>query len=226
MKKETMLWIILYSIFLIVFNAIFFVAGGVDRKVSVWISYGFINFAYFMMLFTPKLIRGDKTWTALGFPLYAVSATYFIAESFVGILFILVSLDGYKAALLIQLCLAGLYGIVLIANMLANEYTADAEEKRLNQIEYVKNASTKLKSLLESINDKEAKKKVERVYDAIYSSPVKSHPDLAQMEESILKSVRALERAIAAGDRNEIINLACLLETAIDERNGWLKRYH
>jgi hypothetical protein len=67
---------------------------------------------------------------------------------------------------------AGLYGIVLITYMIANEHTADAEEKRQGQIAYVKNASAKLKTLLENISDKEAKKKVERLYDTLYSSPV------------------------------------------------------
>jgi len=226
MKKEHMLWIILNSIFLIVFNALFFVLGGFERNESVWISYGFIHFAYFMLLLTPKLTRRRTSWTALGFPLYTVSAMYFLAEFFVGVLFILIALDGYKVALLIQLCLAGLYGIVLIANMIANEYTVDAEEKRQDQIEYVKNASAKLKGLLENIGDKEAKKKVERVYDAISSSPVKSHPDLAQMEDHILGSIRTLEEAVSAGNKDSIIALAGSLEATIHERSERLKIYN
>jgi hypothetical protein len=226
MKRENMQWIILNSIFLIIFNVAFFLLGGTDRKVSVWISYGFIHFACFMLLLTPKLTRGEKSWTALGFPLYVVSATYFLIALFIGVLFILIAPEGYTAALLIQLCIAGLYGIVLFANLIANEYTADAEEKRQYQVAYIKEVSVKLKELLENIGDKEVKKKVERVYDAIYSSPTKSHPDLAQIEEDILKSIRALERVISAGDKDEIINLARSLETAIDERNGRLKRYH
>ena len=46
MKKKIALWIILDLIFLIVFNTVFFVAGGADHPASVWISYGFIHFAY------------------------------------------------------------------------------------------------------------------------------------------------------------------------------------
>ena len=107
-------------------------------------------------------------------------------ELVTGTIFILISPDSCKAALLVQLCIAGPYGISLISNMIANEHTADAEEKRQYQIDYVKNASAELKSLLDSISDKEAKKEVERVYDALYSSPVKSHPSLAQTESQVL----------------------------------------
>jgi hypothetical protein len=226
MDKKSILWIILVSIFPIVFNAVFFAIGGIDRKVSVWISYGFIHFAYSMVFLSEKLIPGKDHRTALGFPLYRISTVYFFVELFVGCFFILIALNGYKAALMIQLVIAGMYGIALISNLIADEYTADAIEKRKTHISYVKDASAKLKGLLESIGDKEVKKKVERVYDAMYSSPAKSHPDLAQMEEDIMKSVRALERSISAGDKDEIINLAHSLETAIDERNEWLKRYH
>jgi signal transduction histidine kinase len=223
MKKENWLWIILKSIFLIIFNVVFFTLGGFDRKVSVWISYGFIHFAYFMLLLTPQLIRGKKSWTELGFPLYSISSTYFIAEFFIGVIFILLSLNGHTAALLIQLFLAGLYGTALLTYMIANEYTVAAEEERLSQISFIKEASVKIKGLLERINDKEAKKKVERVYDTIYSSPVKSHPDLALAENRILQSIRALEDAIYAENKDSIIELARLLEATIKERNEQLK---
>ena len=204
----------------------FFALGGFDRNASVWISYGFIHFAYFMLLLTPKLIHGEKKWTELGFPIYAMSSAYFFVEFFVGVLFILIALNGYMAALLIQIFLAGLYGIALMSYMIANEYTSTATEERQNQVSYIKEASATLKVLLERIDDKETKKKVEKVYDAIYSSPVKSHPNLASAENRILQSIGTLEEAISAGNTDGIIALAGTLETAINERNSRLKTYN
>jgi hypothetical protein len=222
--KVSVLWIILDLIFLVIFNVLFFILGGVEHNVSVWMSYGFIHFAYLMLLLTPKLFRrGEKSSAVFGFSLYSVSAAYFLVEFVTGITFILVSLESYKPALLVQLCLAGLYGIILISNIIANEHTADAEEKRQYQIAYIKDASTKLKLLLENISDKEIKKKVERVYDAIYSSPVKSHPNLAQMENSILQSINEIEDAVSAGNKDAMISLANSLLGAVNERNMRLK---
>lgn len=226
MNKTSILWMILNSVFLILFNTVFFSVGGTDHKASVWISWGFIHFAYIMLLLTPKLTRGRKSWTALGFPLYLLSVAYFFVEFFVGVFFILISLNGYIATLLVQLFLAGLYGITLVANLIANEYTVGTEEKRKARIDYVKNASVELRGLLERIDDKEAKKKIERVYDAIYSSPVKSHPDLAQMENHILESIHALNGAVSTGDMDGIIAWTGSLETAINERNSRLKTYN
>ena len=226
MKIENLQWIILNSIFLIVFNALFFVLGGTDRNTSVWISYGFIHFAYFMLLLTPRLTRGEKSWSALGFPLYVISSFYFLVELFIGSAFILIAFENYTGTFLIQLCIAGLYGIILFANLIANERTADAVAKRQVQISYIKDASVKVKGLLERISDKEAKKKVERVYDALYSSPVRSHPDLEVAENGILQSIRALEEAVSAGQNNGIIDLAGSLEIAIGERNRRLATYN
>ena len=103
MKIVSVQWIILNSIFLVVFNALFFVLGGTDRNTSVWISYGFIHFAYFMLLLTPRLTRGEKSWTALGFPLYVISAVYFLVELFIGSAFILIAFENYTGSFLVQL---------------------------------------------------------------------------------------------------------------------------
>ena len=181
MKKTTLLWIILILVFLIVFNVVFFITDTTKSNVSVWISYGIIHFAYFMLLITPKLIRKGKSSAVFGFSLFSISATYFLAVLISGITFILIYPDKYNIALLIQLCITGLYAIILISYMIANEHTADAEENRQYQISYIKDASTRLKSLLERIIDKETKRKVEQVFDAVYSSPVRTHPDLAEI---------------------------------------------
>ena len=214
-KKQNVLWIILDLIFLIIFNAMFFILGGTEHRVSVWISYGFVHFAYMMLLLTPAVTRKGKSAAVFGFSIYSISSFYFLLELGVGVVFILVAPESYKAALLVQLCIAGIYGIALIANMIANEHTADAEEKRQYQIDYVKQASADLKSILENVSDKEINKSIEKVYDAIYSSPVKSHPNLAQTESQILVSINELKCVISDGDKDAIVALGQIMSSYI-----------
>jgi len=223
MKKTSILWIILDLIFLIIFNVVFFVLGGVEHSASVWISYVFIHFAYLMLIITPILTRKGKSSAVFGFSLYSISSVYFFVELITGVIFILISPDSYKSALLVQLIIAGFYGIILISNMIANERTADDEEKRKYEISYVKDASAKLKGMLDVVADKEAKRKVEKLYDAVYSSPVKSHPNLAQMENRILQSINELDEAIYEGNKDNIMSLANSLLSAVNERNMRLK---
>jgi hypothetical protein len=223
MKNEHLLWFVLGSIFLIVFNAAFFVVGGLDRNASVWISYGFLHFAYFMLLFIPRLIPVGENAAVYFVPPYSLSVIYFLAELFIGTIFILLSMESSKVPFLIQFFAAGVYAVMLIPLLIANKRTAEAEEERQYRISFVKESAAKIQGLLESINDKEVKKKVERVYDAIYSSPVKSYPDMADAENHILQSIRALEEAVAAENRDGIMTLAGSLETAINGRNQQLK---
>jgi len=219
MKKTDILWIILDLVFIIIFNTIFFFVGGFRHTASIWASYGFIHFAYFMLLLTPRLIRKGKSQAVFGFSLYSISVAYFLIEFITGIVFIFSNSENHKAAFLVQLCIAGIYGIILIANMIANEHTANSEEERHYHIAYVKDASGKIKELLDRISDNEARKRVAKVYDAINSSPVKSHADITQIEQIILTSIDELEEAVSADGKETIISLANTLLSTVNERN-------
>jgi hypothetical protein len=76
---------------------------------------------------------------------------------------------------------------------------------------------------LDSVSDKETRKKIEKAYDALYSSPVKSHPSLAQPEAQILKSIASLRNIVAEGEKQQVITLSDSLLAAINERNRQLK---
>jgi Na+/melibiose symporter-like transporter len=221
--KRFILWIILNSIFLAIFNTFFFLLGGSEHNVTVWISYGFIHFAYFMLVITPFITRKSKRTAVLGLSIYSISVGYFIVQLVIGVILILIAPEDYKATLLIQLTIAGLYGIILVLTLIANEHTADAEKIRQYEIAYVKDASAKLKSVLDNIKEKDIKKKVEKVYDAIYSSPVKSHPSLAQLENNILNSIDELKDALLEKNNDKTTSLSETLLSAINERNQRLK---
>jgi len=223
MKKINLLWIILDLIFLVIFNTIFFMAGGTDHSTTIWISYGFIHFAYLMLVLTPFFIRKGKSAHVFGYSLYTISAVYFLIQFVTGLAFIFISPESNTAVFLIQLCIAGLFGIILISNMIANEHTANAVEVRQNQIAFVKDASAKLKFLLDVVSDKEAKKHVERVYDVVYSSPIKSHDSLIEIESLIISSLNELQTVINVGKKEDIITVANSLLKKVNERNMRLR---
>jgi len=178
-----------------------------------------------------------------------LSSVYFAASVIVAVIFIIASLDtnvkelaqrfwifipanlklfgalaetflkSHISAMMCQLILAGLYGILLLINVVANKQTAEALEKRQEEINYIKIASSKLKLLMDRVNDKEAKKKVEKAYDTVYSSPVKSHPDLIDIENHILHTINALESEITSNNNENIITLVNSILNDVNERN-------
>ena len=133
MKRINILWTILNALFLIVFNFLFFVLSDIESfNASVWISYGFIHFAYFVLLLTQLLVRKSKFETDYRKPLYLITGVYFLIAFIVGITFILTSPDTIKITLTVQTILAALFLGLLLVNLLANEHTANSIAERKN----------------------------------------------------------------------------------------------
>lgn len=223
MNKKQTLWIILDLVFLIAFNVVFFVAGGTEHPASVWISYVFIHFAYIMLLVTPFLVRKSTNTAVLSFPLYSISSAYFIAAFVVGLIFVFAHPESYKLALIVQVIIAGIYAVMLLSHMIANESTADSIERHEMELRYVRDASSKLKEIMDSISDKALRKKVEKLYYLLHSSPAKSNNSVRDYELTVLDLIDALDRNINRNDIAAAETTISKIERNASERNRRLK---
>ena len=198
---------------------VFFVISGIVHPTSVWISYGFIHLAYITLLITPRLIRKSSSSSVFGFALYSISSTYFLVEFIIGIIFIFAKPESYKVSLVVQIIIFGIYIAILISHMIANEYTADNIERHELELQYVKNCSTHLKSIMNQVEDKNIKKKVEKAYDTLHSSPVRSNNAARNYELIVMDLIEILEQNI---EQNDLIVASTTLDKILknaDERN-------
>ena len=223
MNKKTVLWIILDLIFLAIFNTVFFVMTGFQHPASVWISYGFIHFAYLMVIVTPFLIRKSSSASVFGFSLYSISSTYFLIEFVTGIVFIILKSDSLKVALVVQIVIAGIYGILLISHLIANESTADSVERHEDEVAYIKTAASRVKALVCKATDRKANKEIERAYDLLHSSPTKSTSAVRYLESSVISQISDLEDAVQSGETDLIIATADEIISTMEERNRKLR---
>jgi uncharacterized membrane protein len=114
-----------------VFNLLFFVVGDIGSfTTSVWISYCFIHFAYFVLLLTPLLVRKSKVEADYRRPLYFITGTYFLIAFFVSITFIIIAPETFKTTLIVQTVLATLFLAWLLVHLIANEHTAKNTARR------------------------------------------------------------------------------------------------
>lgn len=207
MKKINVLWTILYLIFLGVFNLVFYMLGGTDHSGAVWTSYIFIHVAYVLLVAT----------------LYSISAVYFLVEFVVGVIFILTKTQNLKLTLIVQILIAAVYVVMLISNMIANEYTADSMERQAQEVKYVKESAAMILSMMDQVDDKVAAKKVEKVYDLIKSSPSKSNARVADIEYAVYEEIEAMQAAVEKRDNAAISSSADKLYRLGQERNRQLK---
>lgn len=219
MSKKSILFFLLDLVFLAVFNTIFFVAGGTDHPASVWISYGFIHFAYLMVIATPILTRKSSSAVVFGLSLYTISTVYFFVEFLVGLIFILIGSEAYEATLIIQVLIAAVYAVILIVYLIANESTADSLQRQEEEVAYLKNAASKVKLLMDKASDRKANREVEKVYDMLHSSPSRSTESAKAVERQISNAINLLADAVEADDAAEIISVAGEILAKIEDRN-------
>lgn len=219
MNKKRILWILLDLVFLIIFNTIFFMLGGVHNKASVWVAYGFIHFSYVMLLLTPSLCKMRSEQIEMRLSVDSVSLLYFWVTFVVGVVFIIVKPDTVKICVVANVVITGVYAIVLLTSLLANEYTADNLDIHDEELDYIKRGSSELRALIDLVNDKKTAKQVEFLYDLIYSSPVKSHPSVKAYERNVLALIEQLRTDIANEDDTNIYSTMDKIKENAELRN-------
>lgn len=223
MKVQKYLSFLMSLIFLVVFNVIFFVAGGTDREVSVWISYVLIHFAYIMMVATLVFVNQGKSQAIFGFTIGSVSMAYFVAEFVIGVFFIFLGFQNVKPALFVQWIVAAIYLLLLMINMKANIATASSEAVHEAEVSFVKDASGRMKLMLDNFSDSDTNKAIERAFDYVRTSPSKSNPAVKSLEMDLFLKVGELGRAVSAQDATRAKEIAATIIAIMEERNRQLK---
>lgn len=221
--KKTVLWIILDLVFLAVFNIVFFLIGGTVHTVSVWISYGFIHFAYLMVIVTPLLIRKSSRAAVFGFSICSISSAYFLLEFVIGLVFIFKQTETLKVPIATQVVIAGIYAVILLSNLLVNEHTADAVKKQEAEISYIKTAASRVKLLMGKVSDKKAEKAIEKAYDILHSSPTKSIYAVHSIETQVINKVAELEEAVSENRIADVAGLSMEIIQLMEDRNMELR---
>jgi len=221
--KNKIAFIVICSVFIVVFNMSFFLLKSSEVYGATWISYGFIHLAYIGVLLTQFLDEKHEE-VSLSLSSHLVSIVYFILELITGIIFIIVNPLGFKAALIIQLVLFGLYLILLLTNAITNSKTIDSLEDTKYDRDYVKGVTSIIDAIKLTIKDEQALKLLDRLYDVIHGSQIKTSPKAMIIETEIEHKILELERQVSVMNVEEqIYELEVLIDLA-NKRNIIAKR--
>lgn len=221
MKKTTFLWYLL-GFFVIIFNIYFFLLKGFDQPTSVWISYASIHIAYLMLLLTPFFVRKGSNSVDYGPPLFVITASYFFFAFTIGVVFIILSPETYTLALLVQITITAFFAVLLLNNLIYNDHTADNIERHEGELKYVKKSSSKLNALLQQTSDIKILKEIEKAYDLIHSSQVKSSYNIKLVEQAVIDEIDNLEKALKQRNLENIQLIVDKIYNLANERNRQL----
>lgn len=222
-SSNSKLWIILIIIFPTIFNVVFFSIAGTNHTDSVWVSYIFIHISYAMYLIIHALVNKYALRAELVQPLYLISTVYFYIELAVGIAFIYLRMENINPAFMIQIIIFGIFAMILISNLIANNNTHDSLLKHENEVSYIKEISSRVYALTDQMQDKEANRTIERTYDLLHTCPAKSDQTVQPLEQRILNMVQQLENAVHEQKREQVIEITAKIQSTIEERNRKLK---
>ena len=222
MNRQNGLKLGLGLVFLAVFNAVFFIAGGTDHPKSVWLAYAFIHIAYLLLVATSFLVKENSQKVVMGMPLYTVSTIYFALSFVINLIFVFAKPETLTACLIINIILTGFYVASMLTLVMANDATQAAVDRREKELMYVNEASGRLKAMQESAGDEALARKIERVYDLVRNSQVKSSQGVHNQERNVLRMLDELEYLVESKDPAAEETLR-EVEKAARERNRMLQ---
>lgn len=207
-------------LFLIVFNVIFYMTVGIQNPLSVWIAYGFIHIAYLSVLLTPLFIPAGENRAVFGMPLFVISMAYFVITFLMGIFVFLTRPMSVKLLLILYIVLSAVYLGLFLINVMANQDSASVKKADQMDLSYIKSAGNRLAYLMDLVSEqKSLKRKLERAYDIVKASPVRSNQDAQYYEARVLNLIEKAEQKIASRSYEEAESIAEELIKSANARN-------
>lgn len=81
---------------------------------------------------------------------------------------------------------------------LSNHKTSENLELQKAERIYVKKCSADLKGIMDKVNNRETYKQIEKVYDFIHASPIKSNEQVMEYEIEVFRLIRDLDKYVEA----------------------------
>ena len=219
-KKPILIRIALF--FPTIFNILFWSLCK-EYNVSVWISYSFIHIAWLANIIV--FIRGtdsshDRSVTS--YPGYIFSILYRAAELLMGIIFIIIAPDAFFITLTANLILFAVYLILIFRAVSAeSKIEKDIEVSSMDR-EYIKKASHIIKNLCMCSDDTQIHNELDRLYNIISSSPVRSNAEARDQEMKVLDLAEELNDKIDILEKEKCLELIKQIKSHAVSRNSFL----
>lgn len=222
--KKFFLKTVIALVFIIILDGLFFLFKDIsncpDSVLSALIG---LNIAYISLFLVPICALKQNGTKVLSDTLYLIGAIYFILEFIVGITFLFWEQDSMKLPVIIQSVLFGLYIIILLGNVLANDATQKSINKQNAESDNIKAMIEQVETILYLIKDDKAYKLVTSLYEDLKVSPIRSNIDVVNIEKEISISLMQMHNLAKTEEISEVIKIAAQIKQLIAQRNSKLK---
>ena len=239
--KKKILWVLIDLIPVAIFNLIFFICNSQITPWrfgagSTWVAYVIIHLAYAMVALTPVFTAKSRRADVLGYTLYIVSTIHLAVQLVVGCLFIWFG-SGWNYSALefvwdVTLAAGLVMGILFLAYLavflvmaLVNKSDSAAMERQAMEDLFVKDTSSRIRQISAKFADNQkAVKLAEKAHDEIHSAPIRSYPEVKDVEMMMQTKVTELEMLVLGTDEEKDAKIVNILENIIYLNNERTRR--
>jgi len=219
-SKNGLLTGIIYLVLFGVFNMLAFLIP-FDRNEVFWISYAFICLAFILQIAgTLETFRnlGAKA-VFYGIPLFSLSIFYFIAEIFVGFIFMIFTQAPLTIVIMLQAILLAGYVIVAILAVMARDNVKSMDDNIRRNVLSIRMLQADIDYVASVAADGMLKAKLSKLSEAVrYSDPM-SNDAVADVERDITNSVASLRVTVECGKTDEALQMCEYIQMLLSRRN-------
>jgi len=220
--KRKLLFFLYFSIFPILFVGTYFLL--IEKSSATrWISFSGVLLAYFFMVLSVFSIPRTKGGVIYGYPKIYVAHSFFVAEFIVGVAFIVINNKSFRIPLIVQCIIIGFYVAYYVILVLSEDYSIQLDRVDARNIYFIKNASYILQEAMSKVADREKKKIIESLYDAVRGSDVKTIAEVYEEECRLMEIVNKIGSDALTMEKDDISNLVDQGRSLLKSRNNKIR---
>lgn len=222
MNSKQIMRTVVYIGYIIIYNLIFFMKGGMDSSVAGWIAYGFVWLAILISYIAPLYCKDYKRIPENLVTNYTFSWIYSAVTIVFNAIVILLKIKSVPLTLILNLIFVVLYLQQLFYSLRVNYEVETNLERTDAERQFVRDVSKKLQMCRQMTDDAVLKKEIEKAYDAVRSCPLKSNDMAMNYEIKIIGLVDTLESKLDNNQNQEIPGIVQDILNNVNKRNAML----
>ena len=222
MNSKQIMRTVVYIGYIIIYNLIFFMKGGMDSSVAGWIAYGFVWLAILISYIAPLYCKNYKRIPENLVTNYTFSWIYSAVTIVFNAIVILLKIKSVPLTLILNLIFVVFYLQQLFYSLRVNYEVETNLERTDAERQFVRDVSKKLQMCRQMTDDAVLKKEMEKAYDAVRSCPLKSNDMAMNYEIKIIGLVDTLESKLDNNQNQEIPGIVQDILNNVKKRNAML----
>lgn len=222
MNSKQIMRTVVYIGYIIIYNLIFFMKGGMDSSVAGWIAYGFVWLAILISYIAPLYCKNYKRIPENLVTNYTFSWIYSAVTIVFNAIVILLKIKSVPLTLILNLIFVVFYLQQLFYSLRVNYEVETNLERTDAERQFVRDVSKKLQMCRQMTDDAALKKEIEKAYDAVRSCPLKSNDMAMNYEIKIIGLVDTLESKMDNNQNQEVPGIVQDILNNVKKRNAML----